>query len=138
MRGSYKSQIKPTSWSNRYNLQFLKNINDDQVIYLNDHVWFRQLNYVSYIFYHPYSVGNLKLHRLVVLFHKDKKPRKKKDWLDGIGRWPTSFRDGLTGGSMKNCGFKAKLLGDVQVYLEDFFRIVGYQCEGLAQDFLNA
>lgn len=66
-----------------------------------------------YFLYYPHKAGNLKLYRLVVLFRGGEEPRKNKDWLDHIGRWPTSLRDSLAGGSMKDNGSKAELFGGV-------------------------
>ncbi len=107
------------------------------MICLNDHARFGRLNYVSYLFHHLHKAGNLELCRPVVLLHWGEKSGKKEDWLDGDGRWSTSFRDGIAGGSVKNHSSKAELLGGVQVYPEDRFRVVMYQCGGLTQGFLN-
>lgn len=82
---------------------------------------------MPYLLHHLYKAGNFKLYRLVISFYKGKEPRKKEDWLDGIGGWPTSsFRDGFAGGSVKDNDSKAKFLEDVQVYLEYILRIVIY------------
>ena len=92
---------------------------------------------MSNFLYHSYEAGDLELHRPVVFFRGGKEPRKKKDWLDDVGRRPTFLRDGLTRDSVKNYGFKAELLGGGQVYPEDFFWVVVHQRGGPNHGFLN-
>lgn len=81
---------------------------------------------MSYFLHHPYKAGNLELLRPVVFFRRGEKLKKKEDWLDGVGKRPMSFGDGLARGNVKNYSSKAKLLGGVQVYPEDFLQIVVY------------
>ena len=93
---------------------------------------------MSYFLHHLHKTSNLELCRLIIFLCRDKKLGKKEDKLDGISRRPTFFRNSLAEGNIKNNGSKAKLFGGVQVYPKDFFRVVVYQCGGLAQSFLNA
>lgn len=90
-----------------------------------------------YFFYHLYEAGNLELCRPVVLFYGGEEPRKKNDWLDDFGGRPTSFRNDLTKDSVKNYSFKVKLFKHIQVYPEDFLRVVMHQFRRLTQSFLN-
>lgn len=90
-----------------------------------------------YLLYHSHKAGNFKLCRLVVFLCKSEEPEKKEHWLDGIGGRPMSFRDGLAGDSVKDNGSKAKFFEGVQVYPEDFLRVVVHQGGSLAQGFLN-
>ncbi len=92
---------------------------------------------MSYFFHHPHKAGNLKFCRPVVFFYKGEEPKKKEDWLDGVGGWPTSFWDGLVRDSMKNNGSKTEFFGGVHVYSEDFLRAVIHQGGKLASSFLN-
>lgn len=80
---------------------------------LNNNIWLRWLNYISYLFNHLYKAGNLKFCRPVVFFHKGEKLEKKEDWLNSISKWLTSFQDGLTGNSIKDNSSKAELFGGI-------------------------
>lgn len=81
---------------------------------------------MSYLLHHPHKAGDFELCRPVVPLRRSEEPGKKENRLDGVSGWPTSFWDGLAGGSVKDNGSKAKLLGDVQVYPEDFLWVVAY------------
>ncbi len=137
LRDFHKPQIEPHGRGGGCDWRLLKNVNYGRVICLNDHVWFRQLDYVSYFLHHPHKAGDLELRRPVVLLRGGEEPRKKEDWLDDVGGRPTSFRDGFTRGSVKNYSSKAKLLESIQVYPKDFLWVVMHQCGGSTQGFLN-
>lgn len=92
---------------------------------------------MSYLLHYPHKTGNFELCRPVVPPRRGEEPGKKEDWLDGVSGWPTSFRDGLAGGSVKDNGSKTEFLGGVQVYPEDLLRVVVHQSGRLAQSFLN-
>lgn len=126
------SQVELYCQGYECNWQLLQDINDCQMICLDDDFCLRGFNWILHFLYYPHKAGNLQFYWPVILFGWNEESRKKKNWLR-----LTCFLKNFVRGCMENNYSKTKFFRCIQVYLQDFLRVMVNQSRGLTQELLN-
>lgn len=106
-------------------------------MHLNENVWLRWLDYISYFLYYSHKAGNLHLCWPIVSFGKDDSSYKEKYWLHQYKKWLAFLWESLVEGCIEDSYVKIKLFGYVKVYLKDFLWIVIYKYWWLTQGIID-